>query len=349
MLPLFLLACAAPHHGGESAGALDSTTTTATTPDHYLLAGGNVVGVGPSDIEIAAGMIVSVLPAGTGPADLARVDVAGSWVAPGFIDSHVHLAYLPDAESLRAGGIAAVVDLAAPVGWLDDPLPMPSRRAGPMITALGGYPTQGWGYAGYGLEVADVSAAEAAVDQLVDAGATVIKVPVGDEPALSAAQLAAVVARAHARGVKVVAHALSDAAVQAAAVAGVDVLAHTPPGALSESTLEMWRGRAVITTLSAFGGRTTLAALRAHDVTVLYGTDFGNTRAAGISATEIGDLLAAGLSPAEIQAAGTTTPAAYWGFSTLGSVAPGQEARLVVLDADPTVDATAWGRVVRSL
>jgi hypothetical protein len=51
---------------------------------------------------------------------------------------------------------------------------------------------------------------------------------------------------------------------------------------LAAQTIEAWRGRAVISTLSAFGGATAtienLKALRAAGVTVIYGTDLGNTR-----------------------------------------------------------------------
>ena len=43
-----------------------------------------------------------------------------------------------------------------------------------------------------------------------------------------------------------------------------------------------------------------------------------------------------GLSGADILAAGTSTPAAYWGLSELGSLEVGKAASLLVLSADPT-------------
>jgi imidazolonepropionase-like amidohydrolase len=166
----------------------------------------------------------------------------------------------------------------------------------------------------------------------------VIKVPLGEAPVLDDATLAAVVARAHDANVKVVAHALSDEVAARAATAGVDALAHTPTQPLADSTLSAWQGRAVITTLSAFGGaaaRANLAALKARGATVLYGTDFGNTSIAGISAAEIDALSAAGMSGSAILASATSAPADFFGFDGLGRIEKSARACLLVLDENP--------------
>jgi hypothetical protein len=103
-----------------------------------------------------------------------------------------------------------------------------------------------------------------------------------------------------------VSHALADEEVRMAAAVGVDVLAHTPVEALGDA--DAWRGRAVISTLAAFGGsRATidnLRRLRAAGAVVLYGTDLGNTRDAGVSRGEIDLLLEAGLDGQAIVEAG---------------------------------------------
>lgn len=54
----------------------------------------------------------------------------------------------------------------------------------------------------------------------------------------------------------------------------------------------------------------------------------------------------AGLDGAAILAAGTRDPAARFGFPSLGAIAPGKEASLLVLDADPLTDPTTLGRPV---
>jgi imidazolonepropionase-like amidohydrolase len=137
-------------------------------------------------------------------------------------------------------------------------------------------------------------------------------------------------------------HALSDAGALAAAHAGADLLAHTPVEPLADATIDAWRGRAVISTLAAFGGTDAavknLVRLRAAGVTVLYGTDLGNLRDAGPSADEVALLRKAGLDDTAITAAMTTTPLAFWGWDA--AVAAGHEATLVVLDGDPRRDAS---------
>jgi imidazolonepropionase-like amidohydrolase len=166
------------------------------------------------------------------------------------------------------------------------------------------------------------------------------------------------VAAAHERKLKLAVHALSDGSAAAAARAGADLLAHTPVEPLSDATVALWRGRAVISTLAAFGGSATavdnLRKLRAAGATVLYGTDLGNARVAGPNPEEVALLRKAGLDDAAIAGAMTTVPAAYWGLPF--GLTKGAEATFVVLDGDPRRDVNtllaprqAWlrGRRVR--
>jgi imidazolonepropionase-like amidohydrolase len=183
-----------------------------------------------------------------------------------------------------------------------------------MITPPGGYPTRSWGADGYGLECDGEAACVAAVDRVVDAGAAIVKVPIGaGGPDHDDATLRAIVARAHARDRLVAVHALDDASARRAAEAGADILAHTPVERLSADTVALWSTRAVISTLRAFGGTETavdnLRRLHESGATVLYGTDLGNTRTAGIDPLELSLLAAAGLTDAEIRAAATADPA----------------------------------------
>lgn len=328
---LLLLACAPP-----AVLADDSAPTTDGHGAPVVLHGGTVVGLGRVDVTLRDGRIVKVGAAGPGRV----VDVTGRWIVPAVIDSHVHLAYLPAEEEMLDGGVAGVVDLAAPSTWIaEDHGPLRVLAAGPMITADGGYPTRSWGRNGYGLEVSNAQEGKDAVGTLAAAGARVVKVPIDGGPALDAETLAAVVAEAHGRGERVAVHALGDSEAAQAASAGADVLAHTPVEPLASSTLGSWSKKAVISTLSAFGGAETtqanLRALRDAGATVLYGTDFGNTRTPGVDPQEIALLSAAGLTPAEILAATTSAPAAWWGFDDLGAIAEGKAASFLVLDRDP--------------
>ena len=174
------------------------------------------------------------------------------------------------------------------------------------------------------------------------AGVQAIKVPLTAAPTLDDATVKAVVKAAHAHQLKVYTHALEDASAARAAADGIDVLAHTPTEALSESTLEAWKTRTVISTLSAFGGGSAalnnLRALRERGARVLYGTDFGNTRETSIQSLEITQLIAAGMDGASIVRAGTSVPAEFLGLTDLGSLEVGKRASFLVLAADPSVD-----------
>ena len=241
---------------GSSLGAKNVTT--------FALVGGHIVGYGKATLMVRDGrieQITSAVPSNT----LRIVKATGRYIAPAFIDSHVHLAYRFSAPELGRGGIVAAIDLAVPVSFLAKDLkPLRTMLAGPMLTAIKGYPTQSWGSDGYGLEISGVQAARDAVDRLHAAGARVIKIPVGDATGggalsmpknpsiLNDQEMAAIADQAHAHGMRVVAHALNDIDVQRAAMAGVDVLAHTPTEPLSAQTVQAWSGRAVISTLAAF-------------------------------------------------------------------------------------------------
>ena len=146
-------------------------------------------------------------------------------------------------------------------------------------------------------------------------------------------------------GLKVYAHALEEANAARAAADGVDVLAHTPTEALSDATLEAWKTRTVISTLSAFGGVAAavknLHDLRARGARVLYGTDLGNTRDTNIQAAELSLLAAAGLRRRQHRKSqGTSVPAEFLGLSDFELRSDVGKSRELPgpLAADPTVD-----------
>lgn len=314
-----------------------------------LLLDGHVVGVGVTDIKIVDGQITEVGELAAVEGDEV-VDLGGKWVTPAFIDSHVHLLYLNEPMLLAAGGIAAGVDMAAPVAIFEADLsPMRVVAAGPMITAIDGYPTQSWGADGYGLECADAAAATAAVEQLHDLGAGLIKLPVmASAQQLDDAALTAAVSRAHELGLLVASHAMGENEVRRAGLAGVDVLAHTPTQPLSDETIALWADRAVISTVRAFGGGAgavdNLKKLHAAGTRVLYGTDFGNSAVLGIDSDELALMVSAGMTVEEVLAAGTSAPAAFWEplAEPLGAIAPGKDASLLVLNADPRVSLATF-------
>ncbi len=344
--PVTALADAGPD--ATFSGPLDAEVDQGAAPADLLLRGARLPGGVLVDVEIRSGKIVSVRPAGTSSTapipSKATLDLTGRWLAPAFVDSHVHLTYWDVGDRLVTSGVVAAVDLAAPESSLSRPTSSPLRllSSGPMITTVQGYPLDSWGSDGYGIEVETPAQAITAVDRLVDAGAAVIKLPLGQGRALPEAVAGAAITRAHERGRKVAVHALTDASAALAARLGADVLAHTPVEPLSAQTVQAWRGRAVISTLAAFGGSdatlANLRALRAAGVTVIYGTDLGNTRDPRIDPREIDLLQQAGIKGAALLETATSAPARFWGLDDLGSIAPGKAASLLVLDADPLLE-----------
>jgi predicted amidohydrolase YtcJ len=321
-IALLLVACGAPESPPADLGC--TRVVNARAP------GGAALSFTIRDGRIAEGDCGSV------------IDAEQRYVVPAFIDAHVHLAYLPAHEELLDHGVAGAVDLAAPMAFFERELaPLRMVRSGPMITAPGGYPTTSWGAGGYGLTCSGLECVDA-VDRLADAGAGVIKVPIAGGPELDDETLRAVVERAHARELRVVVHALDDAAALRAAQAGADVLAHTPVAPMSAAAIEAWSGRAVISTLRAFGGSRSaidnLRRLREAGATILYGTDLGNTSTAGVDATELELMRMSGMDDAAIVAAGTASNASFFGFADLGALEPGKAASFLLVDSDPYAD-----------
>jgi len=329
---LTLLACA---EGGPA------PTTETAEPYEGLVLNANLLGLGEVDLRIEDGVVVEL-----GELVGEGVDLRGKTVVPAFVDSHVHLAYWEVADELAAGGVAAAVDLAAPVGSITAGLPLEVLWSGPMVTATEGYPTQSWGRNGYGLEVSGEVEARQAVRDLHASGARVIKVPM-QSPRLPDEVLRAVADEAHGLGLLVATHALTDEQAAVAAQVGFDVLAHTPTEALSDDTVKAWSNKAVVSTLAAFGGSsTTVDNLRRLDqagATVLYGTDLGNTRTPAIDPWELSLMGAAGLDGEAILAAATSAPAELWGLDDLGTVEVGKEASFLVLSGDPRQDPSLLG------
>jgi imidazolonepropionase-like amidohydrolase len=330
--------------GACAAGATESVfplKSNIYTVNHARLPGG-----GASEIHVAEGRI-----AATGSEGAPAVDAGGAFVVPAFIDSHVHLAYLPDRGGMRRGGVAAAVDLGAPLRALGRLGDIPTLAAGPLLTAPGGYPLDSWGRGGYGLPVSTAAEATRAVEELRAAGAGLLKLALAPGPRPPEAALRAAVEAARHLGWRVAVHALTDADAALAARLGADVLAHTPVAPLSDDTVGAWSGRAVISTLAAFGASRSaienLRRLRAAGATVLYGTDYGNTRSPGIDPLEIAALSAAGLDGAALVAAGTSAPRAFWGGFEAGSLEPGAAASFLLLDADPHAEPAALARPSR--
>ncbi len=181
---------------------------------------------------------------------------------------------------------------------------------------------------------------------------------------------AAAAAETHRRGRLVFAHPTDVAGIRAAIAAGVDVLAHTTlgnekllwePDLVQDMithdlavipTLKLWRYELTkahvperIITLAVGDTQQQLQAFSDAGGQVLFGTDVGYMTDYDPT-DEYVLMLKAGLTSMQILASLTTAPAArFKEDSRRGRIAPGMDADLVVLGADPALDVRGFAQV----
>ena len=302
------------------------------------------------------------------PVGVRVIGAAHTWVGPGVIDAHVHLAFGGAEEALR-GGVVGVRDLGSPrafglrqrTGHRLPPARLPYVGvSGPILTATGGYPSRSWGAGGFASFLTTPAQARLAVRGLAGDGVDVIKVavdrgPDGAWPVPRTEVLRAVVDAAHGAGLQVVAHALTAEAVVRVLEAGVDELAHIPSQRLPDAVVERVAaaGIPVVSTLQTFfsagEGRApaaNAAALHRAGVPLVYGTDLGNTGTrTGVDPRELDRLADAGLGRLGALRAATVGAARVAGIRRrTGLLESGRPAAAVLLNGDPLVEPGVWRR-----
>jgi imidazolonepropionase-like amidohydrolase len=301
--------------------------------------GGDAPPIPNGVVLVADGRVAALGPAGAVEVPDGVEQINGVWVGPGIVDAHVHLAF-GTAEAMRNGGAVAVRDLGAPPAdarhWRGPAVAV----AGPLLTAPGGYPSRSWGADGFATFVATPDDARDAVKALdVDVVKVALEPSGGPVPALDTVR--AIVDAAHARGLAVTAHALSEPMVLRALDAGVDELCHTPCEPLSPQAVDRIAdsGVPVVSTIQTLGraAPANAKALHANGVRLIYGTDLGNAgTTTGVDQRELDRLADAGLGRHGALRAATEWSAQAAGFTGLtGRLATGGPAYAVVLAKDP--------------
>jgi imidazolonepropionase-like amidohydrolase len=223
-------------------------------------------------------------------------------------------------------------------------------------------------------EITDISEAVARAHRQIREGADGVKLfagaivggTIGVLP-MPLDQARALVAAAHADGKPVFAHPSNLDGINVSIESGVDILAHTSPdgGPWSPELTNriLSHHMALIPTLTLFeaelkrenapdeaGRRFLDAAVQQVDVyskaggQILFGTDVGYIDV--FDTTEEYRLLGRVLNWRQILTALTAAPAQRFGYAAhTGRLAPGMDADLVVLQADPAKDVTAFARV----
>lgn len=195
---------------------------------------------------------------------LHRLNLGNATIMPGFIEPHAHITFQQiRKDKVLEHGITTVQDTGGPLlsprggnGTLR------LLSAGPILQAPGGYPLNIFGGSSgldqIGYTLTSKAQAEAVVQQLVDGGATAVKIalepggeigapwmmPHGDNPVppapwpiLPQGIADAIVAKAHALGKRVIVHAGENTGFERALAAGVDEFAHMPCAAIDAGLL----------------------------------------------------------------------------------------------------------------
>ncbi|ELZ34395.1 amidohydrolase [Halogeometricum pallidum JCM 14848] len=339
----------------------------------------------------------------SGDAAVETVDADGKVVAPGLVDSHVHLMMdgrpdvaTVDAESAEMlsyraaanlrenveAGVTTVRDLGAPGS-----LALDAGRAveegvlpGPRVVACGQNVVMTGGHGHwFGREADGTDEVRKAVREQLKRGAGVVKCmatggvltegAVTGAPELTEAELTALVDAASPKGVPTAAHAHGKDGIENAVRAGITSVEHGTFMDAETADMMAREGTYWVPTASALegivengveAGIPEQAVEKAEDaqerferawehaleagVTIAMGTDAGTPfNFHGENALREMELLVEyGLTAAEALEAATVTAAELLGVGDVGRVAEGQRADLLVLDADPNEDVTAW-------
>lgn len=306
--------------------------------------------------------------------DTTVIDCAGAFVMPGIIDTHCHVTLTLVnrqplvADWLRAGlttirdtgtirqGTFLIRDLAKELG------PAPRIVAsGPIITVPGGYPITRGPTIGEPISYPITTTDEAtrAVNEVIDAGADFIKIAVETgtpgghlnedvgAPTLNQAQVRAIVAAAHARGVEVSAHVTNYSELQIALAGGVDSMAHTPLDVVPASALQemVSKGVTMTSTLNIWGGRpfvdeamSNVQRFVAAGGQLAMGTDYPFQEQPGMPVDEMLFMESAGLTRSQVLLASTRDAAKVCRRDDLGTIEHGKRADLIVVQQDPLKD-----------
>jgi imidazolonepropionase-like amidohydrolase len=329
-------------------------------------------------------------------------DLAGKVVLPGLIDCHAHLQFTPQAdheagrncfasdqrsgllplralhhaELALAAGLTTIRDCGSDLSLLDLRTAIQAGLPGPRVLVAGNPLTTTGGHCHWvGVRADSEEELRNETARLIEHGVDFIKVMASGgnmtagsnplQPQYSAAELAVVVAEAHRRGLRVVAHALNVEAIRNCVDAGVDSIDHCS-WLLADGTLRY--DDALGARMAATGVRVGLTGSGIRRVLLEQGdegqrllrAELDGTRrllAAGVRVNVHSDagvrftyfdrfdqslgVMVAGLrvSPRHALRAVTAVAAEAVGLGDeIGTINVGKRADLLVLDADPTED-----------
>ncbi|RYC65135.1 hypothetical protein CHU98_g1130 [Xylaria longipes] len=294
-----------------------------------------------------------------------HIDGEGGMLLPGFIDAHAHPSNITHLQDFSRYGVTTAMVMACfqpqfcqllknHTGLVDIlagslPAAAPGSIHGNIIAAVDGNGDR---------LVYNASVAPQWLNDALSWDPEFVKL-VAESPGLDQQTLNVLTKMSHGRRKRVVCHASSRDAYDQAAIAGVDVIQHSPldepisarlarriasRGQVATPTLAIMRAISDASpgTRNYTAAEETVRRLKEAGVPIITGTDANLVQGLiaivpfGISLHEELQLLVnAGLSPIEALRAATSSAAKHWGLNDRGVIAPGKRADLVLFSGNP--------------
>ncbi len=363
---LFLLLACNENPGPTSSN--NSVKGTFAITNGFLIDGSGSFPIPNSIVIIQDGLIQSV---GTNssldiPSGVEIIDLQGSYILPGLMNTHVHSGYVGNNLKVWANsGVTTVRDIgnlsSSPAAGfsarnilLIDNKNSRLVAAGPLVTTVGGYGNY---------PVSSPSDAEQKTNGLIDAGADLIKIAIEDDlqgrtwPMLSMDEIKMICQTTHNKNKQVAAHISRSKHLDMAIKGGVDDVVHMVIDNLPDSlitlmiqkdiywvpTLELWSGVSDMFSINWIEiAKSNLQRFVQAGGKVALGTDYDGYVTPfdlGMPITEIRLMKEAGMTPMQIIIAGTQNAARVCNLENeLGTIEPGKIADIIIVKDNPLED-----------
>jgi imidazolonepropionase-like amidohydrolase len=346
----------------------NNVTGTFAITNVFLMDGSGSNPIPNSIVIIQDGLIQSVGTSATLdiPSGVDIIDLQGSYILPGLMNTHVHSGYVENNLKVWANsGVTTVRDIgnlsSSPAAGFSarDILLTDNKNArlvaaGPLVTTVGGYGNY---------PVTSPGDAEQKTNDLIDAGADLIKIAIEDNlqgrtwPMLSMEEIKMICQTAHNRNKLVAAHISRASHLYMAIKGGVDDVDHMVIDNLPDSlitlmiqndiywvpTLELWKGVSDMFSINWITiAKSNLKRFVQAGGKVALGTDYDGYVTPfdlGMPITEMKLMQEAGMTPMQIIIAGTINAASVCDLENeLGTIEPGKIADIIIVKDNPLED-----------